>query len=62
MNNILVSEKRYEGKYVAMPSFTDRKVIASGNDPSKIMKSAAKKGITDPVIMFIPKGTMSHIY
>jgi hypothetical protein len=62
MDNVLVKQKRYEGKYVAMPSFTDHKVITSGSDPDKAMKSALKKGITDPVIMFIPKDGMTYIY
>lgn len=58
----LVAEKKYEGKYVAFASFTDKRVVASGKDPVRVLNFAEKKGITEPVIVFIPRSNISHIY
>jgi hypothetical protein len=59
---VLVKEKRYEGKYVAMVSFTDNRVVASGDDPAKVVKLAEKKGVSQPVVLFVPKGNITQIY
>lgn len=59
---VLVKEKKYEGKYVAMESFVNHRVVASGEDPMKVTKAAEKKGVSQPVIIFIPKGNMAQIY
>ena len=53
--NVLVKNKKYEGKYVAMPSFNDRKVIASGKDATKVFERASQKGYNTPVILYAPK-------
>jgi len=59
---VLVSEKKYSGKYVAFQSFNDRTVVASGKDPEKVMASALKKGIVAPVIVFIPEENQACVY
>ncbi|HEY9162358.1 MAG TPA: DUF5678 domain-containing protein [Desulfomonilia bacterium] len=58
----LIVDKKYEGKFVAMEGFTSRHVVAAGNDPERVMKAASKKGIAEPVIVFIPKGNITQIY
>lgn len=59
---VLVTDRRYEGKYVAMASFASRKVIASGDNPASVVERAQKKGVTSPVLVFIPKKNVTHIY
>jgi hypothetical protein len=55
----LVSNKKYAGKYVALKSFVENKVIASGKNPSEVIKRANKKGIKDPVLIFVPQNRNS---
>lgn len=60
--NILVTNKKYSGKHVAMKSFTDKTVVASGNDVEKVYAAAQKKGVADPVMLFVPKKDTTYIY
>ena len=39
-----------------MQSFDDNAVVASGDDPAKVMAAAVKKGVAAPVITYIPEG------
>jgi hypothetical protein len=57
-----VNQKRYMGKYVALRSFVDKKVVASGKRPSDVAERAGKKGVKNPVIVFVPEKNISHIY
>lgn len=59
---ILVTDEKYEGKYVAMKSFADREVVASGDDPVKVMKQAKDKGIVSPFLHFVPERDITLIY
>ena len=59
---VLVANKKYIGKYVAMKSFTDRTVVASGKDHDGVVDRAQKKGIMFPVVIFVPEKDMIHIY
>ena len=59
---VLITEEGYEGKYVAMRSMYDRKVIASGDNPQAVMKQAQKQGVTDPVIFFVPSHDITLVY
>ena len=58
----MVADKKYEGKYVALESFTNNHVVASGKDPLRVMNAAGKTGVKEPVIVFIPKENMTYIY
>ena len=58
----LVSNKRYRGKYVALRSFQENKVVASGKEPVKVLERANKKGVSSPVIVFVPLNHMTHVY
>ncbi len=60
----IISKKnsnKFNGKYVAIRSFTNKQVICSGTNPSKVL-SNAKKIVEDPVIFFIPKKGMINLY
>jgi hypothetical protein len=59
---VLVTDKKFSGKYVAMVSFTDSKVVASGSDPAKVMLSAVKKGLESPVVMYVPERAEVFVY
>ena len=61
-HKILVKNKRYTGKYVAMPSFNERKVIASGKDPHAVIDRAKQKGYEYPVVIFVPAKGCPNIY
>ena len=52
----IVSDESYEGQYVAMPSFNDRTVIASGRDWDDVWRRAGLMGYPSPVVQYIPKG------
>ena len=58
----LITEEGYEGKYVALKSFIDRKVVASGDDPRLVMEQAKKAGHENPVIFFISQPDVSQVY
>ncbi len=60
--HVLITEEGYEGKYVAMRSMSERTIIASGSDPDAVMKQANKKGVTDPVIFFVPSHDITLVY
>ncbi|OGW57934.1 MAG: hypothetical protein A3D21_00280 [Nitrospirae bacterium RIFCSPHIGHO2_02_FULL_42_12] len=61
--NILVKDiEKYEGKYVATKTFLDKDVICSGDDPVKVYNEAQNKGSDDPVIFYVPKRDVVHIY
>lgn len=46
---------KYRGYFVAIPSFTEKTVIAYGKKPDKVYEESAKKGVNDPVVVFVPK-------
>lgn len=58
VNNI----EKYGGKYVATRTFTDKDVVSSGDDPVKVYDEAKRKGADDPVVFYVPKKDVIHIY
>lgn len=58
----IVNNRKYIGKYVAMESFNNRTVVASGKDPIRVMERAGRKGFSDPLIIFVPPKGMVNIY
>ncbi len=63
MNNILVNNaEKYGGQYVATRSFIDKEVVCNGDDLVKVHKEAIRKGISDPVVFFVPKKGVVQIY
>ena len=45
---------KYAGKYIAMPSFNIKTVIASGRNPEAVVSRAKKKGYSSPVVDYVP--------
>ena len=59
---LLKDSESYEGKYVAKMSFISENVISSGDDPVKVYEEAKNKGVAEPVIFYVPKRDVVHIY
>ena len=59
---IIKDGRKYGGKYVATRSFKDNRVVCFGSDPKKVFDEAKEKGVREPVIFFVPKEGMVHIY
>jgi len=59
---ILVSNKKYAGKFVAVKSFANRTVIASGVNPRDVLQRAKQKGFANPVVHFVPDKHTLNIY
>jgi len=62
VSQVLVNQKKYLGKYVALESFSVNKVVASGNDPATVMSRAKEKGIDTAVLLFVPEKPMACVY
>lgn len=58
----LLSDKKYEGKFVALCSPSDTTVIAYGDDPCKVSRISAKRGVEEPVIFFVPEADVKYAY
>lgn len=56
------NSENYYGKWVAMRSFTDKDVIASGKDPLEVVLEAEKLDCNDPVIIYVPEKDVIQIY
>ena len=53
MSSVLVRQTRYQGRYVAMVSLADSRVVASDKDPVRAIVKAEGKGHPNAVIAFI---------
>lgn len=47
--------KRFKGKWVALESPEEKKVIASASTLKEVVAKARKKGVTLPFVLQIPK-------
>jgi len=60
---VLVEDfNKYNGKYVATRDFIDKNVVSYGDDPVKVYNDAVQSGIEDPVVFYVPKKDIVHIY
>ncbi|MBN2421266.1 hypothetical protein JXB27_03235 [Candidatus Woesearchaeota archaeon] len=55
-------EKVHYGKYVVVPSFSDRHVIAYDKNPLRALKKAEKAGYEEPVLIYVPNPKIPHYY
>jgi hypothetical protein len=62
MEQVLIKENKYNGRYVVIKDFGDSTVIADGKDPKEVYDKAVKQGYSNPVIFFIPAKDMVQIY
>jgi len=53
---------KYRGYYVAIPSFTEKTVIAYGKKPERVYEKSAKLGVKDPVVVFVPKRDTTFVF
>jgi len=59
---VLVNEKCYQGKYVALDPSKHKGVIASGRNPGAVIEKARKFGVDVPAIVFVPREDVAYIY
>ena len=57
-----ITDRKYQGKYVAFNPSEGKKIIASGRDPGVVIQKARKKGVSVPAIVFVPKEGVAYIY
>jgi len=62
VNALLNDGERYGGMFVALRSFSEKDVVCSGNNPSEVYTDAKNTGVDDPVLFYVPKRGMVHIY
>lgn len=62
MNKVLVKTDKFKGLYVALKDFKDNTVVGSGKNPKAAMKAAAARGVTEPVLVYVPEKEFVHIY
>ena len=62
MDQVLIKEKKFEGRYVALEDLDHPSPIADGKNPDEVYASAIQKGFTDPLILFVPLHGMVQIY
>ena len=62
MEQTLITERKYNGRYVAIKDFKDSTVLADGGSPQEVYEKAIEKGFNDPVILFVPLKDMVQIY
>lgn len=62
MEQTLIKESKYNGRYVAIRDFQDGTVISDGNSPQEAYEKAIEKGFNEPVILFVPYKDMVQIY
>ena len=59
---VLVEDEKYEGQYVALKSFSDNTVVASGRTPLSVVKKARAAGVKSPVVILVPRRDVVQIY
>ena len=62
MEQILIKEKKFEGRYVALQDIDHPSPVADGKSPEEVYESAVKKGFSDPLILYVPLHGMVQIY
>lgn len=58
----LVTDRKYQGQYVAFNPSEGNEIIASGRDPGTVIQKARKKGVSVPAIVFVPEEGVAYIY
>ncbi|MFB3890687.1 MAG: DUF5678 domain-containing protein [Phycisphaerae bacterium] len=61
-NAIVIKVPSRRSRILAMRSPMDTEVVAHGNDLDKVLEKAAKAGVKDPIIMFVPRPGRRHTY
>ena len=62
MEKILVNSDKYYGQYVALKSIKDNSIVGAGYTPEKALEKARKKGIQNPILLYVPDKDIVQIY
>ena len=62
MDLVLIKEKEFEGKYVPLRNMSDHVPVADGDDPKDVYESAVSRGVSAPLLLFVPAHGMVQIY
>lgn len=62
MLQVLIKNKKYSGKYVALKDFNNHTVIGSGKTIQDAYEKASEKGFKDPVIFYVLPKNLVQIY
>ena len=62
MDNFLVTEGGYEGKYVALRSPSDNTIVGSGNTPEEASNLAHANGCAAPILPYVEESNIAQIY
>ena len=60
-NRVLLTQEKYQGKYVAF-GVDDKRIVAFGSDPGIVISRARAQGVEDPAIVFVPKTNVAYVY
>ena len=58
----IVPAGRYGGRFVALRSFTNNTVMASGKDAGRVLTAARRRGARQPVIVFVPPRNVTCLF
>jgi hypothetical protein len=62
-NTALVNgSARYGGQFVTVKSFGSKTVVTHGKKAVDVMARAKKKGIEEPVLIFVPKKNTGYLF
>jgi hypothetical protein len=62
MKQVLIKERKFEGKYVALRDMKDHLPVADGDNPKEVYDAAVRRGVKAPLLLFVPAQGMVHIY
>jgi hypothetical protein len=61
-SQVLVTQEEYQGKFVALRSFLDNEIVASGANPEIVAEEAEVNGADSAVIMYVPDNSLACVY
>jgi hypothetical protein len=62
MTQVLIKDKKYRGRYVAIKDFGKNTVVGDGDTPQEAYEKALHKGCKEPVVIFVPLNDVVQIY
>ncbi len=60
--DLVKDEAKYGGQYVTVKSFSSKLVVTHGKDAKDVFARAKKKGIEEPVLIYVPDKKLVHLY
>ena len=62
MEQVLIRDTKFEGKYVALRNINDHSPVADGDNPETVYNKAIQLGIKNPLLLYVPACGMVQIY